>query len=163
MSYPFDELLDLRKFLTEKPRDILNIGVIGSRDGVTRDFAYYHLRHILDICIDNGLTNQKLRIISGGARGADTFGVDFGFDNGFMDPVVFIPDWDQYGKRAGFIRNHTIIENSDIVIAFWDGESKGTDHSIKLAIKAKKIVLVFTPKGTLEMFNMRDVEPRNLF
>ena len=163
MSYPFNELLELRKFITAIPRDILNIGVIGSRDGIAKDFVYYHMRHILDICLDNGLTKDRLRIISGGAAGADTFGADFGFDNGFSEPVIFIPDWETHGKRAGYIRNYTIVDNSDIVIAFWDGKSKGTTHSIKLAIKAKKIVLIFTPQGTLNMFNMRDIEPRNMF
>lgn len=42
------------------------------------------------------------------------------------------------GKAAGFIRNKQIVDACDMVLAFWDGKSKGTEHTIKLARLAKK-------------------------
>lgn len=35
-----------------------------------------------------------------------------------------------------------MAENSDALVAFWDGTSKGTEHMIKLAEKASLIVKV---------------------
>lgn len=71
-------------------------------------------------------------IVSGGANGADSLAARFAKERN-IKLIEFIPDWNLYGKRAGFIRNELIIDNSDIVYAFWDGVSKGTQHSIKLA------------------------------
>jgi hypothetical protein len=51
---------------------------------------------------------------------------------------IFFADWETHGKSAGFIRNHEIIKNCDKVIAFWDGVSKGTGHSITLCSKYNK-------------------------
>ena len=50
-----------------------------------------------------------------------------------LTAVIFPAEWKKYGKRAGYIRNHDIIKNSDHVVAFWDGKSRGTLHSIELA------------------------------
>ena len=52
--------------------------------------------------------------------------------------LIFPANWEKYGKRAGFIRNEDIIKNCDAVIAFWDGKSKGTFHSLSLADKYYK-------------------------
>lgn len=163
MDYPTEALLDLRSYLTSLSRNFLNIGVIGSRDGIRKDFVYYHMNHILDICLECGLTKSMIHIISGGARGVDTFGVEWGVDSNIAEPVIFLPDWERFGKRAGYIRNNDIVETSDIIIAFWDGKSKGTAHSIKLAIDKKKIVLVFKHTGSLETFNINNEEIRNMF
>jgi len=50
----------------------------------------------------------------------------------------FIPDWDRFGKRAGFMRNEDIIKSADVVLAFWDGVSKGTQNSLSIAKRLKK-------------------------
>jgi len=39
-------------------------------------------------------------------------------------------DYDKYGRSAPLNRNITIIENSDLVLAFWDGKSRGTKFVI---------------------------------
>ena len=48
------------------------------------------------------------------------------------------PEYEKYGRSAPLKRNVTIIENADIVLAFWDGRSKGTLSVIKYAEKVKK-------------------------
>jgi len=76
-------------------------------------------------------------IISGGAKGADLLGENFA-ENNDISCKVFYADWDKYGKSAGFIRNQTIVDNCDMILAFWDGESRGTADTIEKAKKAKK-------------------------
>ena len=56
----------------------------------------------------------------------------------------------KYGKRAGLIRNEKIVENSSVIVAFWDGESKGTFHTIQLAKKFNKDIYIYNfRKGEL--------------
>jgi len=89
-------------------------------------------------------------IISGGAKGADSLGERWAYENniGF---VKFLPDWNKHGKSAGFIRNIEIIDNCDCCIAFWDGESHGTKHSIGICESRK------TP---LKIINYKLVSPK---
>jgi hypothetical protein len=70
---------------------------------------------------------------------------------------VFPADWDKHGKAAGFLRNTTIIENADWVVAFWDGTSRGTSDSIKKAHAAGKPISVFSPTGHVRHFNGAEV------
>jgi len=77
---------------------------------------------------------NKIKIISGGAPGADTLGEEYA--KKYTYDIIRIPaDWKKYGKPAGFIRNTEMIKTATHVIAFWDGQSKGTKHTIDLAIK----------------------------
>lgn len=80
-------------------------------------------------------------IISGGAKGADRLGEKYAHEH--QHPCkVFPANWDKHGRQAGYIRNKQMINlNPDLVIAFWDGVSKGTRHTIGLA-KDKKIMTV---------------------
>ena len=80
-------------------------------------------------------------IVSGGANGADSLGVKYALKYN-IEFDVYIPDWN-IGKGAGYIRNVEIWDNSDYGIAFWDGESKGTEHSFKLAKKQGKRLYVY--------------------
>jgi len=41
-------------------------------------------------------------------------------------------------ETLGFIRNQQIVDACDMVLAFWDGKSKGTQHTISLAKAQKK-------------------------
>ena len=52
--------------------------------------------------------------------------------------TIYPADWLNLGKRAGYVRNTDIVKNSDMIIAFWDGKSKGTKHTIGLAQKMGK-------------------------
>ncbi len=78
------------------------------------------------------LSKDRVEILSGGAKGADELGERFAKERGI--PVVrYLPDWDKNGRAAGPIRNHEMAYVADILIAFWDGKSKGTANMIKLA------------------------------
>ena len=43
---------------------------------------------------------------------------------------MFLPEYSRYGRGAPLKRNPQIIEYADVVIAFWDGKSKGTKYVI---------------------------------
>ena len=102
-----------------------------------RTFNDYEL---LKYKCDQLLKNQTdVQIVSGGAKGADTLAERYAHDKGY-ELKVFRADWDTYGKRAGYIRNeqmHKYISqfNNRGVIAFWDGESKGTKQNFGLGKK----------------------------
>jgi len=55
--------------------------------------------------------------------------------------------WDARGNRAGFDRNHWLERVSDSLLAFWDGASAGTRHTIELFRIAGKPVLVYGNDG----------------
>lgn len=80
-------------------------------------------------------------IVSGGARGADKIGADIAREWN-IKLTEFLPDWEKYGKRAGFIRNEDIIKAADVVLAFWDGQSKGTGNSLSHAKRLKKTTII---------------------
>ena len=80
-------------------------------------------------------------IVSGGAKGADSLGEKYALTKN-IPTKIYLPDWEKFGKAAGMIRNADIIKNSDFVIAFWDGISKGTKQSIDLSKKTNKKLLV---------------------
>ncbi len=70
--------------------------------------------------------------------GADFLGEEYAKLRGYqVDP--FPADWDTHGKAAGMIRNRQMLVEGKAqgLIAFWDGESRGTRNMIDLAIKAR--------------------------
>ena len=83
-----------------------------------------------------------VEIVSGGANGADTLGERYAKDNK-IPTKIFPALWEKYGRSAGFKRNIQIIDECDMVAAFWDGFSKGTKHSIDIARAQQKPVLIF--------------------
>jgi len=85
--------------------------------------------------LDSLLRNKEaVEIVSGCARGADMLGQHYANDRNY--PFSTFPaDWDKYGKSAGYRRNAEMAEYADALVAFWDGESRGTKHMIDLANK----------------------------
>ncbi len=62
----------------------------------------------------------------------------------WQKPVrVFPADWETHGKAAGPIRNKAMVAEADLLIAFWDGASKGTLSAIREASKAGIPVRVY--------------------
>ena len=113
----------------------MKVGIIGSRG-----FKDYN---ILNEKLKDIETEIKV-VISGGAPGADRLAEKWAKEHG-KSLTVYPADWLTYGKSAGYIRNADIVKNSDKIIAFWDGESKGTKHTINLCKKNNKeceVVLV---------------------
>ncbi len=112
----------------------MKIGIVGSRS--FDDYNYLEEKILNDFEIGN--INL---IISGGAGGADTLGIEFA-EKHCIKTKIFKPDWKRYGEAAGPIRNEQIVEEADVIIAFWDGESKGTKDTIDKAVKNSKNAIV---------------------
>ncbi len=72
-------------------------------------------------------------IVSGAAEGADSLGERHAKENKI--PLKQFPaDWDTYKKAAGPLRNKEMAIYADVLIAFWDGKSKGTKNMIEQAL-----------------------------
>ncbi len=59
-----------------------------------------------------------------------------------IELMVFLPDYKTYGRGAAFVRNRLIVDNADMVLAFWDGESTGTQYTMDYAKKQNKSVVL---------------------
>lgn len=112
----------------------MKVAVIGSR-GFT---DYEEMKRILS-------SIKITLLISGGAIGADKLGERYAKENN-IETKIYLPDWNKHGKCAGFLRNTQIIEDAELVIAFWNGNSKGTLDSIKKAEKLNKKTLIINTK-----------------
>lgn len=100
-----------------------------------REFQDYAL-----LCAEANLLSIT-EVVCGGARGADNLGRDYA--NQADIPVVMFPaDWNKNGKAAGPIRNKEMGDYADTLLAFWDGESRGTKHMIDYMQKLNKPVTI---------------------
>lgn len=85
-------------------------------------------------------------VVSGYADGVDRFGERWAGEHGI--PVKrFIPDWDRFGKGAGFIRNEEMSVYGEALIAVWDGMTRGTAHMIRTMLKKTTFVSVLYVTG----------------
>ena len=108
----------------------MKLAIVGGRD--------FNLYKTLDDNIRELFALEGLTIVSGGAKGADSLAKEFALANE-LPLIEFLPDWDTHGKKAGYLRNQLIVDECDKLIAFWDGKSKGTKHSMHIAEKAGKL------------------------
>lgn len=97
-----------------------------------RDFSNYKLlRQACDYMLSKA---ESIEIVSGTAGGADQLGEKYASERGYSIRR-FPADWEKFGRAAGFKRNSEMSNYADCLIAFWDGESKGTRHMINTARK----------------------------
>ena len=113
----------------------MRVAVIGSRD-------YQHL-DVVKMYVND--LAEGVIVVSGGARGVDTAAHEAAKARG-LTSKIYLADWSK-GKGAGFARNSEIVKNSDLVVAFWDGTSKGTLDTVMKAKVAGVPVIVFGPDG----------------
>ena len=115
-------------------RRSVRLAVVGSR---TFD-EYPLLKKKLD---DMRKRYAVVEIVSGGAKGADSLAARYARENEI--PLTELkPDWTRYGRAAGVLRNTDIVDQCDVLIAFWDGTSKGTRDSIEKAERLEKETIV---------------------
>ena len=123
----------------------MKVIIAGGRDFTNVNVMATTLNNLQDV--DHVIEIEKLTLICGMARGADLTAYKLFSEVGL--PVKMYPaDWDQYGKSAGYIRNKQMADVADMLIAFWDGESRGTAHMIDTMKQQHKSVFVFNYEGT---------------
>lgn len=126
---------------------ITSVVVAGSR-GFN---SYEILQKQLNVFLE-GKFNYEIEIVSGGAKGADTLGIQFATNsNCFLK--IMNADWGQYGRRAGYMRNEDMAKYGDWCIVFWDGVSRGSSHMIDLAKKYNMRLMVVIYKEEVEYIN----------
>ena len=82
-------------------------------------------------------------VVCGEAKGADTLGRNWAYENG-IKIKSFPADWQTYGQRAGMMRNSQMAEYADMLVAFWDGKSVGTQDMIeKMKRLGKEVKVVY--------------------
>lgn len=95
----------------------------------------------------NKLNLNPTEIISGGAHGVDAMAEIYAEHN-HIELRVFEADWQLFGRAAGPIRNENMAKVGDVLVAFWDGQSRGTlDMINKMEKKNKPVHIIFVPKG----------------
>lgn len=82
-------------------------------------------------------------IISGGAKGVDTLAEAAAREHG-LGVETISPNFARYGRGAPHVRNMEIVSRCDRLVAFWNGESKGTKSTIDAARKAGKPTTVIS-------------------
>ena len=85
-----------------------------------------------------------VEIVVNGTKGTSFIAQEYATEKKYKTKVI-VADRAKYGDNAGKIRNAEMVEYADAMIAFWDGEHKGTEHIIKIAqlVKMKlKVVRV---------------------
>lgn len=95
----------------------MKVAVIGSRKLEIQNLGDY-------------LPPQTSEIISGGAKGVDSSARCFAIAQG-IPLAEILPEYAKYGRAAPLRRNMEILARADFVLAFWDGESRGTAFVVK--------------------------------
>ena len=94
----------------------MKVAVVGSRELRIENLGDY-------------LPPETTEIVSGGARGVDACAREYAQRHG-LKLTEYMPEYSRYGRAAPLKRNITIIESADLVLAFWDGRSRGTKYVI---------------------------------
>ena len=81
------------------------------------------------------------QVLTGGARGADQLGFRWALKH-HIRSRCFAADWERFGKSAGVRRNYQMAQAGDMLLAFWDGRSAGTQHMISCMQQLGKPVVV---------------------
>lgn len=109
----------------------MKVAVIGSRGLSVTDLGRY-------------LPENTTEIVSGGAKGVDTSAREYALSHG-IKLTEFLPEYTRFGRSAPLKRNITIIEYADIVLAFWDGKSRGTkfviDNCRRLGVEVRIYIM----------------------
>lgn len=116
----------------------MRILVCGGRGYANKDQLYKIMSPFADV-VDV--------IIHGAAKGADSLAGEWAEYN-WTKVEAFPADWEKFGKRAGPIRNATMLRvgKPDLVIAFPGGT--GTSHMVEISRKAGIEVMIVAPQAS---------------
>lgn len=107
----------------------MKVAIIGSRKLKIENLSKY-------------IPENTTEIVSGGAKGIDTCAREYAITNN-LKLTEFLPDYKKYGRITPLKRNIQIINYADVVLAFWDGVSRGTAFVIENCRKLSVPVKVY--------------------
>jgi len=99
------------------------VAIVGSRDFEELSLVHDFVAKLPPDCT----------VISGGARGVDRVAAVAAKMRG-LRLIEHPADWSK-GRGAGFARNTLIAQECDLMVAFWDGGSRGTAHAMQEAAR----------------------------
>lgn len=114
----------------------MKLAIVGSRGIKHADIEAILRQHNL----------QPSTVISGGAVGVDTLAEQWARNNG-VKVEIFKPDYKKHLRGAPIRRNELMARECDMLLAIWDGKSKGTTHIMNYTRKLGKPVFVFCPNS----------------
>lgn len=84
-----------------------------------------------------GYGDEMECLISGMARGPDSLAVEWARSRNIRTEQ-YPAKWQDHGRAAGPIRNQRMLDEGmpTLCLAFWDGQSRGTEDMIRRAVKA---------------------------
>ena len=95
----------------------MRVAVVGSRSMSVKNLGEF-------------LPEGVSEILSGGARGVDASAKEYAEAQGI--PLrEFLPAYERYGRGAPLRRNLSLLAEADLVLAVWDGSSRGTAFVIR--------------------------------
>lgn len=112
------------------------VAVVGSRDFKNKELIREVLKDVF---------YTSVGVITGGARGVDTWAEEFCKEKEILCTVL--RPIDSSIKINYLYRNVEIIAMAHEVIAFWDGKSRGTKFVIDYAKARNKKIKVYNSKG----------------
>lgn len=126
----------------------MKLAIVGSRDYTNFVEFTEKIEQVVGWYFDPcGLGSSEygdLVIISGGAKGTDSLAEQWAKENNVPCKVIR-PDYNVGNtKAAPLLRNTKIAQECEDMIAFWDGESRGTEDVIRKAVKLGKQVTIFS-------------------
>ena len=109
--------------------------------GCRNFFDYSVVSYHLDALIKKHDPTDVIVFLSGHCSGVDLLVEQYATEHAHS-LMLFPAEWERYGRAAGPIRNKSMVENSDQVVAFWDGKSRGTASLIRYARKLGKPIAI---------------------
>ena len=113
--------------MNAEPRE-LTIVVTGTRRPTSEDRICQALDNVVE------RADGPVRIVHGNEPGVDTVAEQWAIDNA-MESDVYPANWEEEGRTAGTDRNYLMMREAqpDMVLAFPEGNTPGTQQIIKLA------------------------------
>lgn len=122
---------------------LINVAFSGCRDA-TWEPSY------LSIVMQKHIDPDFCQVLVGDAVGIDLYVRSYCRQRG-IPFTEFRADWATYGKAAGPVRNQKMIDQADMLIAFWDENSPGTRSAITIAKKKGIPVSVYNVNPPYEL------------
>ena len=108
--------------------------IAGSRE--IRDYS--QLTSLIAKVMPEYTNYERILIMTGGARGVDWMGKRYANEHGYLYKEFKPVYATQNDRYAPLRRNEEMAKLGDILIALWDGKSRGTEHMINCMKKKGK-------------------------
>lgn len=131
---------ELKTLYREQYLNACKVIVAGGRDFENYE---YMMEKLDELFLKSSIfKNQKIKIISGMAKGTDTLAVRYA-DERKLTKIMFPANWKEHPRMAGILRNEDMLTIATHLVAFWNGISSGTKHMIEIASKKGIPIWIF--------------------